>query len=38
MYSDDDFAEAFGGAGLEFEIAPEGITGRGLYIGSKPLV
>jgi SAM-dependent methyltransferase len=37
MYSDDDFTNAFTKAGLEIEIDPEGLTGRGLYIGKKPL-
>lgn len=37
MYSDDDFKDAFGKAGLPMDIDPEGLTGRGLYIGKKPL-
>jgi len=37
MYSDDDFADAFHGAGLELELDPKGLIGRGLYIGSKPV-
>jgi len=36
MYSDNDFTDAFAKAGLEIEIDPEGLTGRGLYIGKKP--
>jgi SAM-dependent methyltransferase len=37
MYTDEDFADAFTKVGLGLEIEPEGLTGRGLYIGKKPL-
>jgi SAM-dependent methyltransferase len=37
MHSDEDFADAFAKAGLQLEIDPEGLTGRRLCIGSKPI-
>lgn len=37
MFTDEDFTEAFQAAGLEVEIDPEGLTGRRLCIGKKPV-
>lgn len=37
MYTDEDFTDAFTKAGLSIEIDPEGLTGRRLCIGKKPL-
>lgn len=38
MYSDNDFSRAFSAAGLEIDIDQAGLSsGRGLYIGTKPL-
>lgn len=36
LFSDADYRRAFEGAGLETSHDPEGLTGRGLYIGVKP--
>ncbi|HXY18173.1 MAG TPA: class I SAM-dependent methyltransferase [Candidatus Nitrosopolaris sp.] len=36
MYTEDEFRDAFTEAGLTFEVDPEGLIGRGLYIGNKP--
>lgn len=37
LFTDDDFKESFADAGLNVEIDPEGLTGRRLCIGKKPL-
>ncbi len=36
MFTQADFATAFGSAGLHLIHDPDGLTGRGLYIGVKP--
>jgi SAM-dependent methyltransferase len=38
MYTDEEFTDAFSKAGLEIEIDPIGITGRGLLVGKKPKI
>jgi len=35
MFTDDDYRGAFEAAGLEVELDPEGLMGRGLYIGTR---
>jgi SAM-dependent methyltransferase len=35
MFTDEDYREAFEGAGLGVEFDPEGLMGRGLYIGTR---
>ena len=37
MYSDEEFADAFAKAGLQMDIDTEGLIGRRLCIGKKPL-
>jgi ubiquinone/menaquinone biosynthesis C-methylase UbiE len=37
MFTDKEFADAYKEAGLGIEIDPEGLTGRRLMIGTKPL-
>ncbi len=35
MFTNEDYREAFEAAGLDVELDPEGLMGRGLYIGSR---
>lgn len=35
MFTDEDYREAFEAAGLTVELDPEGLMGRGLYIGAR---
>jgi hypothetical protein len=36
LFTDDEYQKAFRNAGLTVIHDPEGLTGRGLYIGLKP--
>lgn len=38
LYTDEEFANAYQKAGLDMRIDHAGLTGRGLYIGKKPLL
>ncbi len=35
MFTDEEYLEAFEAAGLEVELDPEGLMGRGVYIGAR---
>jgi SAM-dependent methyltransferase len=35
MFTDEDYRGAFAAAGLEVELDPEGLMGRGLYLGTR---
>jgi hypothetical protein len=37
LYTTQEFQEAFEQAGLSFEVIEEGLSGRGVYIGTKPV-
>src|SRR5207249_12252833 len=37
LFRDEDYLEAFGLVGMDLDHDPEGLMGRGLYLGVRPL-
>ena len=36
LFRDDEYHQAFSAAGLDVDVDPEGLIGRGLYFGRRP--